>query len=84
VLDNVRDRASPPTDDRGPASYRLDLDEAERLRPVNRKQQRGGLAEKSLLLTVVDFANVFDAGSFEELTDRLVSSSTLSTLKVQQ
>jgi len=40
--------------DRRPAGHRFDHHEAERLRPVNRKQQRVGIAKKILFFVFAD------------------------------
>src|SRR5690348_2044259 len=54
ILQHLRDRAAVPGDDRGSAGHRLDHHQAERLRPVDREQQRRGIAEEARLARIAD------------------------------
>lgn len=60
VIDHFRNRAAAERDHRRPAGHGFDHDEAERLRPVDRKQERAGIAEKFRLPLLVDLADELD------------------------
>jgi hypothetical protein len=49
--------------------HRFNHDEPERLRPVDRKQQRARFAEKFAFLGFVDFTYEFDEGMVEKRFD---------------
>ena len=53
------------------ARHGFDHDEAERLRPVDRKQDSGGVAEKRRLLAVTDLAKELDPRIIEQGLDHL-------------
>src|SRR5258708_666335 len=57
VIDHFRYRARPERDNRRATRHGFDHDQTERLRPVDRKQQSGGIGEKLLLGLIVNFAN---------------------------
>ena len=57
LVDDFRHGAPSEGDHRRPASHGLDHDQAERLRPVDRKKKRGRVAEELRLLPLVDFAD---------------------------
>ncbi len=61
VVDHFRDRAVIPGDHRRAAGHRLDHDEAEGFRPVDREKQRGGIAQEIGFLVVADLADELDA-----------------------
>ena len=46
-------------DDRRTAGHRLDHDQAERLRPIDRNQQRYSAAQKFRFIRVADLADIF-------------------------
>src|SRR4029453_1686758 len=50
VLDHFGDRSARPRNHRRAARHGLDHHQTERLRPIDRKQQRSRVAEKRLLL----------------------------------
>jgi len=56
-------------DHRATASHGLDQDEAERLRPIGRRQEARRTAEKFGLLIVADFADVFDCRRSQQRPD---------------
>ena len=60
VVDDFRHRAAIERDDRRAAGHGLDHDQAERLRPVDRHQQRDRAAQEFRLLLVGDLADEFD------------------------
>src|SRR5678809_1062505 len=57
VVEHFRDRAPTKRDDRRAAGHGFNHHETERLRPINWKQQRGGIREKSLFRLIIDFAD---------------------------
>src|SRR5712675_2031878 len=57
IIDDFRYRAGPERDHRRAARHGFDHDQAERLRPVDRKQQSGGIGKKLLLGRIINFAN---------------------------
>src|SRR6266404_6846137 len=57
VIDDFRHRARAERDNRRAARHGFDHDQAERLRPVDRKQQSCGIGEKLLLGSIINFAN---------------------------
>src|SRR5713101_1598769 len=57
VIDHFRYRARPERNNRRATRHGFDHDQTERLRPVDRKQQSGGIGEKLLLGLIVNFAN---------------------------
>ena len=69
VLDDLRHRAAAKSQDRRAAGHRLDHGEPERLRPVDREQQRLRVAQELRLLVVVDLADEFDAAAVEQRFD---------------
>ena len=68
-VDDLRHRAAAERQDRRAAGHGLDHGKAERLRPIDGKQQRLRLAEELRLLMLVDFADEFDAGAIEQRLD---------------
>src|SRR5262245_15218809 len=60
VTHDLRHRAPRPRDDGRAAGERLDQRQTERLRPVDRKQERERLSQELALLPVVDLAQEFD------------------------
>src|SRR5215510_4581336 len=60
VFHNFRHGAVGPCDHRRAAGHRLDHHQAERLRPINREEQRIRPAQKFLLLLTADLADEFD------------------------
>ena len=69
-VDDLRHRTAAERQDRRAAGHGLDHGEAERLRPVDRKQQRLRVAEELRLLMFVDLADEFDARAVEQRLDR--------------
>ena len=69
VLDDLDHRAATEGQHRRSAGHGLDHGKPERLRPVDRKQQRLRLAQKLRLLLVVDLADEFDAAGAEQRLD---------------
>src|SRR5258707_11110775 len=57
VVDDFRYRAGPERDNRRAARHGFNHHQAERLRPVDRKQQSRGTGEKLLLGRIINFAN---------------------------
>ena len=60
VVDDLRDRAAVVGNHRCTAGHGLDHDEAERLGPVDRKQQPDCAAQKIRFFVVADLADIFD------------------------
>ena len=60
VVDDLGDRTAIECDDRRSARHGLDHDKAERLRPIDRKQQRGCTAQEFRLLAIGDLTNILD------------------------
>src|SRR5215813_9386151 len=56
----------------GAARHSLDHSQAERLRPVDGKEQRQRLSKKLALGTLIDLADVFYTGLIDERLDLLV------------
>jgi hypothetical protein len=69
VFDDFRDGTSVECDDGRAASHCFDQNQAERLGPGDRRQQRDGAAEKARLFAVTDFADILDVGGREQLAD---------------
>ena len=69
ILHDFRNRAFAEGQHRRAARHRLDHDETERLRPVDREQQGERLAEKFALGGLVDLADEFNAGAVEQRLD---------------
>src|SRR2546427_3051958 len=65
VAHDLRHRASGPRDHRGATGERLDQCEAERLRPVDREEERERLSQELALLAIVDLAQELDEGMIE-------------------
>ena len=61
-----------PGDHRRAAGHGLDHHQAERFRPVDREQQRLGVAEKCRFLAVTDLAHELDQGMVQQRLDDLV------------
>ena len=73
VLDDLRHGAAIVGDHRAAAGHRLDHHETERLRPVDRDEQRDRAAQERSLVLVADLADVFDiARAIEQRLDLLV------------
>src|ERR1017187_9920101 len=62
VLEDLRNRAVPPRDDGRSTGERLDHHQPERLGPVDREEQRGGVPEELLLVASADLADVLHEG----------------------
>src|SRR6185503_10669638 len=62
-------RTAAESENRCAASHGFDHGEAERLRPVDGKQQRLCVAEEVRLLMLVDLSDEFDAGSVKQRLD---------------
>ena len=60
IFDRFRDGAAIERDKRRAASHGFDHDQSERLRPVDRHDQRDGVAQELRLLRVRDLADEFD------------------------
>ena len=60
VLDDLRGRAVREREHRGAGGERLDHDQAERLRPADRHQERERVREQALLADPADLADVAD------------------------
>jgi hypothetical protein len=60
IFDQFRDGAAIERDNRRAASHGFDHDQPERLRPVDRHDQRDGTAQELGLLRVRDLADEFD------------------------
>jgi hypothetical protein len=65
-VDDFRNRSAAPSDHGGSACHGLDHDQAERLRPVDRKQQGTGVAQERRLLAVADLADELDERMVEQ------------------
>ena len=61
-LDHFRHRRRVKGNHRCAARHGLDHDQAEWLGPVDREQQRAGVAEEGTLLPIVDLTDIFDVG----------------------
>ena len=72
VGDHLRHRAAIERDHRRAARHRLDHHQAERLRPVDRHQQRDRAAEECRLLVIVDLADVIHIRAVHHRLDLLV------------
>jgi hypothetical protein len=57
-LDNLRQCTARERHDRSPARHRLDRHHAKRLFAAERKERTGGLSEETILLVVIDHADV--------------------------
>ena len=60
IVDHLGHRAAVERDHRRAAGHRLDHHQAERLRPVDREQQRMRAGQERRLLAVVDLADELD------------------------
>ncbi len=69
VFDDLRHRAAVVGDDRRTARHRLDHHQPERLRPVDRHQQRNRAAQERRLVGVTDLADVLDIRRIEHRMD---------------
>src|SRR4029453_18692430 len=72
VVDHFWDRSARPRNDGRAARHGLDHHQTERLRPIDRKQQRSRVAEKSLLLSVIYLADELYIVLIEQGFDGLV------------
>ncbi|CAM2163741.1 hypothetical protein BO443_120084 [Burkholderia orbicola] len=72
VLDHFRHGAAVERDDRRAAGHRLDHHQAERLRPVDREQQRLRAGQERRLLCFVDLADEFDVRLAEQRLDHFL------------
>ena len=70
-IDDFRHRAAPEGKHRRAACHGLDHDQPERLRPVDRKEQRPRLAQKFALAALVDLSDELDARQVEQRHDLL-------------
>src|SRR3981189_2456533 len=66
IIDDLRHRPAVECNDRRAAGHCLDHDKSERFRPIDRKEQRRGVAEKFFLLTVVHFPNKSDIAAIDK------------------
>ena len=69
VSDDFRDRATAPCHDWHPTGERLRLDQAKRLRPVDRVEQRERVAEECRLVRTAHLTNKLNVGSSEQRLD---------------
>src|SRR5579875_3258345 len=72
VLDDLRHRAAWERNDGRAAGHRLNDDEPEGLRPVDRKEQRARIAEECALLSLPDLADELDERMIEQRADALL------------
>jgi hypothetical protein len=73
VVDDFRHRAAAEGQHRRSAGHRLDHDDAERLRPIDRKQQGRRFAEEAGLLGVADLTDKLHQGiAADQRLDHLV------------
>src|SRR5262245_57675884 len=79
VIDDLGYRTGPEGDDRRAASHRLDHHEAERLGPVDWKQQGRGAGEKSSLGFVGDFADQPNLGTIDLGLDLFLEVASFAT-----
>src|SRR5215472_10573007 len=77
VLDDFGNGSAAPSNDRGAAGHRLDHHQAERLGPIDRDQHRHGIAEKVLLLTLIDLADKLNLIAVQERFDLLLEIVSL-------
>ena len=69
VLEHLGHRARRHGDDRGAACHRLDHDQPERLRPVDREKERGRVPEELGLVLIADLADELDERMVEQRLD---------------
>ena len=74
-VDDLGHRAATKGEHRRAAGHRLDHRQSERLRPVDREQQRSRLAQKFALRTFVDLADILHARLIEQRRDLLAEIS---------
>src|SRR4029453_14943871 len=55
MVNNFRYGSRPESNNRRATGHRLNHHQAERFRPIDRKQERSGASKKTLLVFVVDF-----------------------------
>src|SRR6185436_13365273 len=79
-LEDLGDGAAGEREDGRPAGHRLDHDQAERLRPVDREHERARAAEKRALLPLVDLADELDSRLAEERPDDLLEVDLVGSL----
>ena len=79
VIDDFRYRAGPERDNRRAARHRFDHHQAERLRPIDRKQQSGSIGEKFLLGFIVNFADQSDSLAVDLRFKPLLEVTPLAT-----
>ena len=72
IFDQFGNRAAIESDNRRAASHGFDHDQSERLRPVDRHDQREGAAQKLGLLRVGDLPDKFDMRFGEERLNHLL------------
>ena len=72
IFNQFRDGAAIERDNRRAASHGFDHDQSERLRPVDRHDQRDGAAQELGLLRVRDLADEFDMRFGEERLNHLL------------
>jgi hypothetical protein len=69
VIDDFRDGAPSKGDHRGPVGHCFDEHEAERFGPIDREEQRDGVAKEGPLVAVADLADELDQRVFEQRLD---------------
>src|SRR4030095_11325625 len=79
-LDEFGYRAAGTGDHRRAAGHRLDHNEAEWLRPVDREQQRHGASQEAGLRRVVDLAEKLDQGIVEQRADFTLEVAGISRM----
>ena len=77
MLENFGDRTVAPCDHRRTACQGFDHDQSERLRPIDRKQQRSRVAQQFILFAAADLTDKLDErpGIAQERLDRLVDNT---------
>src|ERR1700680_752191 len=60
ILNDLRYRAAIETDDRRTTSHGFDHDNAERLLPEHRHQERASLTQQTILFDIVDWPDIGD------------------------
>src|SRR5262245_9068294 len=69
VINHFRDRPAAVSNHRRAARHRLDHDQPERFRPVDREQQRPSVPQKLVLLALADLTDIFHQRILEERLD---------------
>src|SRR5262249_5676928 len=77
MLDNFGHGSTTPGNNRCAACHRLDHHQSKGLGPIDRDQHRHGIAEKILLLTLIDLADKFNLIAIEQWLDLLLEIVSL-------